>query len=102
LLSSRVAATHAFTRPLHVSGLGHFRAVLNWAEHDESVPYVEALVAMVLAVGLAAHAVMVWRLDHGQWMIWSAVLCTAHAVLTPATISRSTLHARNAASSCVP
>jgi uncharacterized membrane protein YccC len=26
----------------------------------------------VLAVGLAAHAVMVWRLDHGQWMIWSA------------------------------
>jgi Fusaric acid resistance protein-like len=66
------ALEHRKTRPLNVSRLWHFGAVLSWAERKESVPYLEALVATALAVGLAAHTVMVWRLDQGQWMIWSA------------------------------
>ena len=66
------ALEHRRTRPLHVSRLRHFRAVLNWAERNESVLYLEVLVATALAVGLAAHTVMAWRLVHGQWMIWSA------------------------------
>src|SRR6201999_3415138 len=81
---------HRKTRPMHVSGLWHFRAVLSWAERDESVPYLEALVAMVLAVGLAAHAVMVWRLDHGQWMIWS----TASVITGDLTSGRQKLRDR--------
>ena len=63
---------HRKTRPLNVSRVSHFRAVLSWTERNEPIPYLEALVATALAVALAAHAVMVWRLDHGQWMIWSA------------------------------
>jgi hypothetical protein len=59
------------TRPLNVGQLWHFRSVLSWTERNESIPYLEALVATALAVGLSAHTVMVWRLDHGQWMIWS-------------------------------
>jgi Fusaric acid resistance protein-like len=66
------ALEHRKTRPLNASRLWHFRAVLSWAERKESVPYLEAMVATALAVGLAAHAVMVWRLDQGQWMVWSA------------------------------
>ncbi len=66
------ALEHRRTRPLHVSRLRHFRAVLNWAERNESVLYLEVLVATALAVGLAAHTVMAWRLVHGQWMIWPA------------------------------
>jgi hypothetical protein len=66
------AIEHRKTRPLHVSRLWHFRAVLSWAARNESIPYLEALVATALAVGLAAHTVMVWRLDQGQWMIWSS------------------------------
>jgi hypothetical protein len=66
------ALEHRRTRPLHVSRLRHFRAVLNWAERNESVLYLEVLVATALAVGLAVHTVMAWRLVHGQWMIWSA------------------------------
>jgi uncharacterized membrane protein YccC len=64
--------------------------VLSWAERDESVPYLEALVAMVLAVGLAAHVVMVWRLDHGQWMIWS----TASVITGDLTSGRQKLRDR--------
>ncbi|WP_263352045.1 FUSC family protein [Acidicapsa acidisoli] len=66
------ALEHRKTRPLNVSRLWHFRAVLSWAERKEPSPYFEAMVATALAVGLAAHTVMVWRLDQGQWMIWSA------------------------------
>ena len=63
---------HRKTRPLHVSQLQHFRMVLCWAERDEMMPFLEALVAAALAVGLAAHIVVAKHLDHGQWMIWSA------------------------------
>jgi len=66
------AFEHRRTRPLHVSRLWHFGAVLRWAGRDESVPYLEAMVAATLAVGLAAGTVVVWHLGHGQWMIWSA------------------------------
>jgi hypothetical protein len=52
-----------------ISRLRHFRALLCWAERNESIPYIEALVATALAVGLVGHTVMVWRLDQGQWMI---------------------------------
>jgi hypothetical protein len=63
---------HRKTRPLTVSWPWHFRVVLVSAERKEPVPYLEAMVAVTIAVGLAAHMVMVWRLDHGQWIIWSA------------------------------
>lgn len=66
------ALEHWKTRPLNVSRLRHFRAVLSWAERNESIPYLEALVATALAVGLAAHTVVAWKPVHGQWMIWSA------------------------------
>jgi fusaric acid resistance family protein len=66
------ALEHRKTRPLNLSRLWHFRAVLRWAERKESVPYLEAMVATALAVGLAAYTVRVWRLDQGQWIIWSA------------------------------
>jgi uncharacterized membrane protein YccC len=66
------ALEHRKTRPSNVSPLLHFRAVLSWGKRNESTPYLEAMVATGLAVGLAAHTVMAWRLVHGQWMIWSA------------------------------
>jgi hypothetical protein len=84
------ALEHRNTRPLHVSRLRHFRAVLCWAERNESIPYFEALVATALAVGLVAHTVMVWRLDQGQWMIWS----TASVITGDLTSGRQKLRDR--------
>lgn len=56
----------------------------------ERGPYLEDMVAVVLAVGLAAFLVE-WRdLDHGQWVIWSA----ASVVTGDAVTSRSKLRDR--------
>ena len=66
------AYEHRMIRPPHVSRFQHFKAVLRWTRQDKSLPFLDAMVATAIAVGLAAYVVMTWHLHHGQWMIWSA------------------------------
>jgi hypothetical protein len=58
--------------------------------HSESIPYLEALVATALAVGMAAYTVMAWQLGHVQWMIWS----TASVITGDLTSGRQKLRDR--------
>ncbi|AUT66669.1 FUSC family protein [Paraburkholderia terrae] len=55
-----------------VSWVSHFTKWSTRADIGDRVPYVEAMIAVTLAVGVAA-ALVEWRhIEHGQWMIWSA------------------------------
>jgi hypothetical protein len=63
---------HYRERRPEVSYLAHFAKWSRRSDSGDQVPYVEAMIAMALAVGLAA-ALVEWRnIEHGQWMIWSA------------------------------
>lgn len=50
----------------------HFAKWSRRSDGGERVPFIAAMIAVALAVGVAA-ALVEWRhIDHGQWMIWSA------------------------------
>jgi len=63
---------HYRERRPEVSYLAHYAKWSKRSERGDRVPYVEAMIAIALAVGLAA-ALVEWRhIERGQWMIWSA------------------------------
>ena len=63
---------HVCTRTTEVSHTYHFSRILRWSELGVRSFYGEAAIAAALSVAVAATAVELLHLDHGQWVIWSA------------------------------
>ena len=63
---------HGRTRSADAKWLQHFRRVVRWTDSGGREPAARAVLASVLAVGIAAALVEWQHLPHGQWVIWSA------------------------------
>lgn len=63
---------HYRERRPEVSHLAHFAKWSRRSDIADRVPYIEPMIAVALAVGVAATFVEWRHIEHGQWMIWSA------------------------------
>jgi uncharacterized membrane protein YccC len=63
---------HYRERRPEVSHLAHFAKWSKRSDIADRVPYIEPMIAVALAVGVAATFVEWRHIEHGQWMIWSA------------------------------